>query len=407
MALNYNSPITGEQSTIDKGGNSEQTRSYEWLRKSIIESRKEQYFLPLADVHNMPKHYGKTIKVYEYVPLLDDRNVNDQGIDASGATISDGNLYGSSKDIGTISAKLPTLTENGGRVNRVGFTRILLEGTFHEFGMFTEFTKDSIEFDSDERLREHLSRELMNGAVQITEAQVQMDLLDSAGVVVYSGAATSNDEMTGEPAGGLGVSEVDYDTFMRVDQILTDNRTPRQTTIITGSRYVDTRVIPASRVMYVGSEVTPIIRKLRDPFGNKAFIEVQHYAAAGNVLNGEIGSIGQVRIIQVPEMLHWAGVGAEATDANPGYRTANDDTGVERYNVYPMMIVGDESFTAIGFQSDGKKLNMNVMTRKYGKDAMSDSDPYGKVGISSISWYYGMLVYRPHRIALIKTLAPL
>lgn len=30
------------------------------------------------------KHYGKTIKKYHYVPLLDDRNVNDQGIDATG-----------------------------------------------------------------------------------------------------------------------------------------------------------------------------------------------------------------------------------------------------------------------------------------------------------------------------------
>jgi hypothetical protein len=164
-------------------------QTFFWLKKAIITSRKEQYFMPLASVTNMPKNYGKTIKVYEYVPLLDDRNVNDQGIDASGATIANGNLYGSSKDIGTITSKLPVLTENGGRVNRVGFTRLEREGSIQKFGFFTEFTQESLDFDSDDELMDHLSTELMNGAVQLTEAVLQKDLLAAAGVVVYAGAA--------------------------------------------------------------------------------------------------------------------------------------------------------------------------------------------------------------------------
>lgn len=73
-------------------------------------------------------HFGKEIRFYVYVPLLDDRNLSDQGIDAQGAVLTGasganpgyGNLYGSSKDIGKITDKLPMLTENGGRVNRVG-----------------------------------------------------------------------------------------------------------------------------------------------------------------------------------------------------------------------------------------------------------------------------------------------
>src|SRR5690606_32019116 len=94
------------------------------LKKAIVESRKKQVFTQLADVKNMPKHFGKKMTVHEYIPLLDDRNVNDQGLDASGAVIANGNLYGSSKDIGTITGKLPLLGENGGRVNRVGFKRV-------------------------------------------------------------------------------------------------------------------------------------------------------------------------------------------------------------------------------------------------------------------------------------------
>ena len=397
MALNYNAPINGQKSSID-GANSDQMQSFLWLRKSIIEARKEQYFFPLANVKNMPKHMGKTIRVFEYLPLLDDRNVNDQGIDANGVVSVDGNLYGSSKDIGTIRGKLPVLSETGGRVNRVGFKRLTLEGEISEFGMFTEFTRDSIEFDSDDQLREHLSRELMNGAVQIQEAQIQMDLLAGAGVELFAGAATADDEITGE---GATPSLVTYADLMRMDQILTDNRTPRNTTIITGSRFTDTRVIPASRILYVGSELVPHLKTMKDTFLNKAFIEVQHYADAGTLLNGEIGSIESFRVVQVPEMLHWAGAGAAVT-TNPGYRETDN-----KYDVYPMLVVGDDSFTALGFQNDGKKLGINVMTRNYGKEAMDYNDPYGKTGISSMTWYYGMLVYRPERIGVFKSVAPL
>ena len=402
--LNYNAPADGDKSSID-GAGSDQMNTFHWLKKAIIESRKEQYFMQLASVTNMPKHMGKTIKVYEYVPLLDDRNVNDQGIDANGVTIVNGNLYGSSRDIGTITSKLPTLTENGGRVNRVGFTRISREGSIHKFGFFHEWTQESMDFDSDDMLKDHLSRELMNGAVQLTEAVLQKDLLAAAGVILYAGAATSDDEISGEDRGGAPASLVDYDDLMRLDQILTDNRTPKQTKVINGSRMTDTRVIPAGRIAFVGSELVPLLKRITDSFGNKAFIEIQHYGDAGTIVNGEVGSVDAFRFVQVPEMLHWAGAGAEVSD-NPGFRSTNVG-GTERYDVYPILVVGDDSFTTIGFQTDGKTVKFNVLTKMPGRETADRNDPYGETGFSSIKWYYGILIKRPERIGLIKTVAPM
>jgi len=404
--LNYNAPIDGSKSTID-GDGSDQMNVFHWLKKSLITSRKEQYFMPLANVTNMPKHYGKTIKVYEYIPLLDDRNINDQGIDASGVAIVDGNLYGSSKDIGTITDKLPTLTENGGRVNRVGFTRVQREGSIHKFGFFYEFTQESMDFDSDDGLMDHLATELMNGAVQLTEAVLQRDLLAAAGTVLYAGIAVTDDEITGEE--GVDplaepASVVSYKNMMRLDQMLTDKRTPKQTRIITGSRMIDTKVIGATRVMFVGSELVPLLKGMTDLFGNQAFIAIQHYGDAGTLMNGEIGTIDAFRIIQVPEMLHWAGAGAVVTD-NPGYRSSTV-AAEERYDVYPMLVVGDDSFTTIGFQTDGKTVKFTVLTKMPGKETADRNDPYGETGFSSIKWYYGFMAKRPERIGLIKTVAP-
>lgn len=407
--LNYNAPADGDKSSID-GASSDQMNTFHWLKNSIITAMKDQYFSPLASTVNMPKNFGKTIKVYEYVPLLDDRNINDQGIDANGATISNGNLYGSSKDIGAITGKLPLVTENGGRVNRVGFTRISREGSLHKFGFFYEFTKESLDFDSDDGVKDHLSRELMNGAVQLTEAVLQKDLLAAPGVVLYAGAATSDSEVTGEvtPAVGLNpeipASILSYRNLMRLDQILTDNRTPKQTKVITGSRMTDTKTIQAGRIAYVGSELVPWLKEMRDLFNNKAFIEVQHYADAGTVLNGEIGSIDAFRFIQVPEMLSWAGAGAEVVH-NPGYRSTTV-LGTEKYDVFPVLVVGDDSFNTIGFQTDGKSVKFNIITKMPGNETADRNDPYGETGFSAIKWYYGILIKRPERIGLIKAVAP-
>lgn len=369
-----------------------QLTEFFYQKKALIEVAKEQYFTQLADVTAMPKNMGKKIKRYHYLPLLDDANINDQGIDATGATIANGNLYGSSKDVGTILAKMPALSETGGRVNRVGFKRKELEGTFEKFGFFQEYTQESLDFDSDSELQMHINREMLAGANEMTEDALQIDLLNAAGVVRYAGAATTNATVD-------QTSLFTYSDLMHVNIDLDNNRTPKKTTMITGSRLVDTRTIPGARVAYIGSELIPTIKRMKDLHGAPAFIPLEKYASAGATLNGEIGSVDGTRFVVVPEMMHWEGAGA-AVGANTGFY----DNGTN-FNVYPILIVGDGSFTTIGFQTDGKTVKFKIYHKAPGLETASSTDPYGETGFMSIKWYYGFMALRPERIALIKTAA--
>ena len=79
----YNDPAGGSESSVGP-----QIRTDFYKRKALVEAAKEMYFGQLADVTNMPKNFGKTIKMYHYLPILDDRNVSDQGIDASGVSLA-------------------------------------------------------------------------------------------------------------------------------------------------------------------------------------------------------------------------------------------------------------------------------------------------------------------------------
>ena len=470
MVQKYNAP-PGTASTVGP-----QINNFYYQKKALIEAAKEQYFTQLADVTSMPKHFGKKIKRYHYMPLLDDRNLNDQGIDAAGVTITgtqyyvslprsvlsvanagklaaatainanldsvvatagadnsagtgfatltlagspefkvatvtqanaivalnlgatiqqgSGNLYGTSKDVGSISGKLPVLSETGGRVNRVGFKRIELEGTFEKFGFFDEYTQESMDFDTDEMLMEHINREMVMGANELTEDSLQIDLLSSAGVLRFAGNATQDSE--------VGVDDlVSYGDLMRISIQLDNNRTPKHTKVITGSRMVDTRTIPSARVAYIGSELLPTFKAMKDLHNNPAFISVEKYAGATTTLVGEVGMVDQIRLVVVPEMLKWAGAGADATADATCYETSG------RFDVFPILIIGDESFTTIGFQTDGKSVKFKITHKKPGEETADRNDPYGETGFMSIKWYYGFMILRSERMALIKTAAKL
>jgi N4-gp56 family major capsid protein len=181
---------------------------------------------------------------------------------------------------------------------------------------------------------------------------------------------------------------------------LDDNKTPKQTKIISGSRMVDTKTVNGGRVMYIGSELIPVVRKMTDISGSgvgSGFVGVEKYADAGNILNGEIGSVDQFRIVVVPEMQHTENGGAASSD------TAG--TGDNGADIYPMLVVGDGAFTTIGFQTDGKSVKFSINHKKPGKEIASLDDPYGEVGFYSIKWYYGFMALRPERLGIIWTCA--
>lgn len=382
----FNDPAGGNPS--DRGP--QINNAYHW-KQALIEAKKLQFFMQLADVTAMPKNFGKTIKRFHYIPLLDDRNINDQGIDAAGVTIANGNLYGSSKDIGTITGKLPVLSETGGRVNRVGFKRVELQGSIEKFGFFDEYTQESVDFDNDAALMQHIAREMINGAHEITEDALMIDVINSAGVLKYAGSATSK-------ATVKDTDEVTYADLVRLNVDLDNNRCPKHTTISTGTRMIDTKTIPSARILYTATEMLPTLKAMKDLHGNQAFIGVEKYAAGTTTLNGEVGMIDQFRIVIHPEMVRWAGAGA-TTSRGTVYSTNG------KVDVFPMVVVGEQSFTTIGFQTDGQTVKFKITHKKPGEETANQLDPYGETGFMSIKWYYGFMALRPERIAVLHTAA--
>lgn len=320
--------------------------------------------------------------------------------DANASVPVAGNLYGSSRDVAYMTSRYPALGEHGGRYNRVSVTRKEVVGTMDKFGFFQEYTKDSLMFDTMADWLMHIDRELLRGGHQLIEDMVQNDLLNSPGIVIYAGTANAAVELSGDVG---GITELGYSDISHVSIDLDNNNCPRHTEIITGSKLTDTRVLRAARVAYIGPEVIPTLEEMTDSFGDKVLIpHVQYADANSNSLNGEYGAIKDIRFVVNQNMNRWEGAGAPVT---PGQNAGYYETG-GNYDVFPVLIVGNHSFTTISFErSKGKNYKFQIIHKKPGPATADRSDPYGQTGFISIMFWYGTMIQRPEWIACLKTVA--
>lgn len=416
----YNEGTVANPSSIDATAGNAQLSPFYYDRQAIIEANKKAFIGQLSGTRNQPKHMGKTIKKHLIIPMLDDRNINDQGIDAAGVVLDNtkwtaidasgsivgtayadsatattaagaggtvkqtaGNLYGSSKDIATIGALTPVISETGGRVNRVGFSREVIESTLENYGFFYEFTQDDLNFDSDSKLKSHLYREAGKAAGEMTEKSLMVDLINGAGIEIYAG--TGNAAVADVAAGDtVGLAEL-----RQMTKVLNANDCPMDTKIISGSRNVDTKVVSNARYAYTTDDMITILEDtMNATTGKHAWAYVEEYAdgakfAKSNIARGEVGKIGKVRFVEHPEML------------------IQENKGTGGIDVHPILFVGSGSFTQVGFQANGSKGKFEIITKMPGKEIADRQNPYGKVGFTSNNYWYGVLIERPDWLGVI------
>jgi len=409
MPMLYNEGSTANPSVIDQAAGNAQVRQNYYNKKAIIDIKDEMILSQMSGTMAQPKHMGKEVVKHRYIPLLSDENNNPAqvGIDATGATYQNGNLYGSSRGTGFIEGKLPDLGENSGRVNKVSFSRKEVKSNITNRGFFFEWSKDEVNFDSDPMVQQHLTREAVRGANQINEDVLAIELINGAGINYFAGNATTLGEIDEN-------SIPTIQDLYRIDTELDNNKCPRDTKVITGSRLIDTKTVPAARYMFISPDVKLDFMSMKALNGvDDAFIPVEQYQAASGdtkyikTIHGEIGKVGPFRIVVHPKMVRMS----DATDAAVGaYWTSfattdtfrNDGT---KFEVYPNLVVGSEAFTHIGFEYGAGTAQKFKVVTKTPEELRSKENPYAKTGMTVIEFWNGVLIERPEWIACYYTAA--
>ena len=415
MAKGYNEGNITNPSNIDGAVGAGQLRQNHYNKKAVIDIKDEMILSQMSGTMAMPKNKGKEVVKHRYLPLLDDANANAGmvGLDTTGVAYAQGNLYGSSRGTGFIAGKLPDLGEESGRVNKVSFSRKEVKGNIVNRGFFFEWSKDEVNFDSDPAMRQYITTEAVRGANQINEDVLAIELINGAGVNYYAGAgATTLDTINGE-------SIPTIKDLIRLDTELDNNKCPRDTKVITGSRMVDTKTVAAARYMFISPDVKMDFMAIKALNGvDDAFIPIEQYQgkAGGSgkyikTIHGEIGKVGPFRIVVHPKMVRYS----DDTDAAVGDKwdavdtygaDETETTGVEyrndgeKYEVYPCLVVGSEAFTHIGFEyGAGTKGKFDVVTSTP-EELRTKENPYAKTGMTVIEFWNGVLIERPEWVAV-------
>ncbi|MCI4437443.1 MAG: N4-gp56 family major capsid protein [Ignisphaera sp.] len=401
-----------------------------WSKVAVKAARRYMTFSQLGDQLIQPKNYGDTIVKYAEVPIIHQLNINDQGIDANGAVLiknkwysydvngamlapttgsadkasalavvgtvtiksGNGNMWGGDNSISVIKGSFPVLGEDGGKVNAVGMIRQVLTAKVTEFGFHIPFTQKMIDMDSETGLLARMAQEVGIAQGEIREKQIMMGLLAASETNrVIAGTASS--------IGAIGAADIiDFQDIRSMQQSLKFARVPKQTKIIDGSTNFGTTVVGAGYCAFVGQELLPTLEDMTYASVN-VWKPVESYASAGTLMENEIGKISNTRFVEVMEMGKYDGAGALSNDATNDVDAANRYQTSNHYDVFPVLYVGTDSFGTVGFEGDVARVN-TIMPK-----ADAYNDPFGKKGAVSISWYFGMLVYRPERIRQIATAA--
>lgn len=301
------------------------------------------------------------------------------------------------------------LLEGQGASNKVTFVDSTINAHITQFGEMIDYTEDVTLF-SDTNFQRRAYEELGKRAKDIIEDLHQLTLLGTTNTI-FSGAATSLATMgdgiaAGTPDAVTGLNAVEesykinYKLIQSVAKRLQKYKVPVMKKMITGLLEFKTTPVPDCYVAICGPDVKfDLMETIRstaktDEF---AFKGAEQYAKGTTLFNGEFGSVGNIRFVCYDNMLVEKGVGASVDGGYVGNLSHTDN----KFDVFPIIIIGGDSFATIQLQGKGT-FEFNSMSPK---EALSMENPYANKGFFSYKFWYGSVIVRPERVLRLNVLA--
>jgi N4-gp56 family major capsid protein len=380
-------------------------------------------YAQFADRRSMPLKMGKTYKVSKWLHIFDRETA---------ATDFDTKGYLTARNVSDVSAGInasdgtgAALGEGAGAVNKQTIKKVTIETSFARYGEMLDYS-DEVDMFSEDMVQVHYREELGLLANRRSEDLIQLDMLSGTNNM-YVGVAETIEDVGGDTTAANGtedyLSMVNYDLIRKAVRKLVRNRAEKNTSIVTGSTKIDTRIINKAFYAVIGPEVKydleSAVRGDVTTNGTTEYVYVPayKYASATNLAEGEVGAMNDVRFIESESALVYRGAGAVVPGSYAGVlsnttlgtgvgvildasgATSGDDNytgytdGQVRFDVFPILFPTKGSFATVGLKGNGKiKFNSKPPSD------VSITNPYGTQGFFSYNMWYSGIILREERL---------
>ena len=387
--------VYGNGTNSTSGAN---TITHFYDRAGIKAANRVNVFQQFSDKKSMPTKYGKTFKISKFLNMYD-------RLKSAGDFASKGYLTARTADEVTTSLTNARLAEGAGAVNERTLQKVTVETTLNRYGEMINYT-DEVELFSEDVIQTRYREELGALANSRHEDLIMMDMLGTP-TVLYSGAATS----AGTVGGGIAANgsqddiyRVSYDLLRKATRRLLRNRAKKNTEVVSGSVKIDTRTVAKAYYAIIGADVKADLETLtRGASYEKeyVYIPVHKYAAAGNLAEGEVGAMHEVRFVEAEGMATYGGAGAVPPQNYVGTLSITGATDLTsatpanrgNFDVFPILFPTQGAFASVGLKGHDK-----VVFHSRSPSDVTNTNPYGTSGFFSYNFFYAGLILEEEKL---------
>ncbi len=375
-------------------------------RAGIKAANRVNVYQQFADRKNMPLNMGKTYKISKFLHMYDR---------VKGSADFGEKGYLTSRDIDTINANLKAtdgtgagLTEGAGAVNKRSIQKITMSTQFARYGEMIDYS-DEVEMFSEDAIQVRYREELGELANQRFEDLIQLDMLSTT-TRMFSGSATNQ---AGLGAGLIANGSLDYkytvsyDLFTKAVRKLVRNRAKKNSSMIDGSTKIDTKTVNKAYYAIIGADVKADIMSITrgtvaaNGIAEFVFVPVNKYAAAGTLVDGEIGGFGEVRFIEAEQAMVDRNKGAEVPAGYVGNLQYTGTIGSgAKFDVFPILFPTEGSFATVGLKGNDK-----IKFNSKSPEQVELINPYGTQGFFSYNFWYAGIILEEEKLLRVDVLA--
>jgi N4-gp56 family major capsid protein len=219
--------------------------------------------------------------------------------------------------------------------------------------------------------------------MEMKDDDVQLGMLNEAGVRIYTDTATQLSEVG---TGGAATAKINRAILRKATKTLKINMAKKNTYMVTGSTKFSTTPINAAYYAIIGPDTLTDLEDIAE------WRPVHTYGYTKGLAKDEIGSLDETRFVESLRHMHYAGAGADVSGGNPGDLAVTGNN----VDVHTVLYPTEGAYATVGLEGAGK---IKFLSKPAGK--ASKEDPHGLTAIFSGNYFHGGIALQSEKLAVV------